>query len=844
MKKQTLTIARWIGVLVLYALLSFLLMEILGRNGVYPTGSDTYYHVYRGDYLYRSIVEEGNWYPLINQDWYNGVELLRYWAPLTAYTMAFFQYLTGGDLFQGYLLFCGCIFFFGGISWTFIGQRNHRFWLGSLLGIFWFFIPNNLCALFIEGNLARSLSMIFLPVFVMYLCQYLEGKRVMDFAGITISFVFMIMCHLGYAGMLALATLLFLGIYCVSMKTYFAGVRAVLAILFGFLLTGIWLLPSLGGGIVSMDASETMKLFFQQLSISLNPFIRLTDNRNTYFYFGLSLFLLAVFGGFLATKKNRPAFWTAIVIVLMSTKTMYGVVCALPGSSYLWMLRFFSIAICFVLYALLNWKQLKKQFLILFCVLIVADCIPSGYLVYGNQSAETPEERLDELWRYSFLEEAQGMTAQRLALIDESSLGATGAFLTSNWRNGVKSTFGAGWEAAVTSSNISQLNRAISGGNLTYLFDRCKEMGNDSVVVKLSSLSKHCTVEQLDEEAAASGYELVDANSEYRFYHLKNVTETFGIITNYHAIGIGSGNHSFALDFPGLEETSDPYLDHYSYEELVKYDMIYLSGFLYEDKAVAEKLVTDLSEAGVRIVISADGVPEDRESKAQSFLGVVCNVITFSQGYPLLETIDGQLDTDLFPEGNREWETVYVEGLDEVWGRVADDNYDIPFFGTVKNDNIIFVGLNLSYYLGLTGDEGVEKLLERAIDMSSRALPERKLVPLTITEDSRGITIESDYDNVNTTMSYHEIFDTKDPVSDNNHLMIVQKGTTTIRYYLKGWEKGAMVSVVALFFWIFYLCHLTKESRNVKNVKKNQNEETKQEDSEEKDVVGEHYELG
>ena len=47
MKKQTLTIARWIGVLVLYTLLSFLLMEILRRNGVYPTGSDTYYHIYQ-----------------------------------------------------------------------------------------------------------------------------------------------------------------------------------------------------------------------------------------------------------------------------------------------------------------------------------------------------------------------------------------------------------------------------------------------------------------------------------------------------------------------------------------------------------------------------------------------------------------------------------------------------------------------------------------------------------------------------------------------------------------------------------------------------------------------------
>ena len=40
-------------------------------NGVYPSGSDTMYHVYRGDFVYRSILE-GNWWPSYNPMWYNG----------------------------------------------------------------------------------------------------------------------------------------------------------------------------------------------------------------------------------------------------------------------------------------------------------------------------------------------------------------------------------------------------------------------------------------------------------------------------------------------------------------------------------------------------------------------------------------------------------------------------------------------------------------------------------------------------------------------------------------------------------------------------------------------------
>ena len=36
-----------------------------------------------------------------------------------------------------------------------------------------------------------------------------------------------------------------------------------------------------------------------------------------------------------------------------------------------------------------------------------------------------------------------------------------------------------------------------------------------------------------------------------------------------------------------------------------------------------------------------------------------------------------------------------MNGLKEVWGNVRDENLELPFFGTVKNDNIVMVGLNL-----------------------------------------------------------------------------------------------------------------------------------------------------
>ena len=75
---------------IIYLAVSVLVVFLVKNNGAYPTGSDTMYHIFRGDYVYNSI-KEGSWYPIYNSMWYNGVEIMRYWAPLTAYYMALCQ---------------------------------------------------------------------------------------------------------------------------------------------------------------------------------------------------------------------------------------------------------------------------------------------------------------------------------------------------------------------------------------------------------------------------------------------------------------------------------------------------------------------------------------------------------------------------------------------------------------------------------------------------------------------------------------------------------------------------------------------------------------------------------
>lgn len=803
----------WVWMPLCFLIMAFILIVIVSKNGMYPSGSDTMYHIYRGDYLYRSI-QNGNWYPLYNEMWYNGVELYRYWSPMPAYVMAFCQFVAGGDVLNGYLIYVALVFLGGAFTWLQLGKNRNRPILGAFLGILWFFIPNNLLALFGEGNLPRSLSMIFLPFFIDAIYQYLQTRDRISFRRIMYYFAMMLMCHLGYACMVICAVALYLIIYALMNGKKKWMLEILLALVLSFGMLGIWIVPALRGGITSIDSSEVMKQFFQSIWISLNPWERIESNHG-HFYFGLSTCLLAVFGMLLAKKKQMSGFIVALVILLATTTTAYSIIRMFPGSKYLWMLRFISIALCFILYQFLEWHTLKKQWIILFCMLMALDTIPSLSLVFGHGTGELVEERMNQEQEETLIAQAQQITKQRMALMDASSLGSMGAWLVSGWNQGVPATFGAGWEAAVTNMNIAQVNRALAEGQYLYVFDRCMELGNDTVLIKLSEIRTHfdqsVEIEKLNDAAECIGYQLVAENEAYRLYHME-IEGNWGTSTVYDAIAIGTQAGAIVREFPAMEEVERTNLNEFTYEELSKYRVIYLAGFTFDDRAYAEELILSLSENGVHIVIAADGIPEDRISHDQSFLGVTCNKISFSNGYPELDTIDGILNTDLFPQGYTQWETVYLEGLDTCWGNLFDNGFELPFYGTVKNDNIVMIGLNLSMHYGLTQDASVDRLLSHAMNLSSTDLPQRQIVPLELVQTSQGMQIISPKSHVNTSLSMHQdIFESKEELYESNHLMYVDEGTTTIRYRYPYLVVGSLVSLGSLVMTVCYMLRGSKK---------------------------------
>ncbi len=820
-----------------YAMIGLLVAFLASESGNYLDGTDAMFYVHRGDFLYKSITREGNWFPLLDMAWYNGVQTWRYWSPLPAYILAGCQAIMGGSVNGGFLLFSGILYFLDAVVWLHIGRTHGRPWLGAFIGALWFFVPNtSVQMLFSEGVLARAMTMPVLPLLFVYVHDYFTDpdKRFSALPKIILCFLFLLWCHIGWGGMAAITLLIYvlfhaLGQSKLPREQRVGGLPMVVCVLLAFLLNGVALLPSLKGGITGIDSSAVMATYFQGLRMSIDPFCFVGEgvwNRWLYAeapYYGLVALVMTLLGISCAKKDVKPGFATALTILLLSTPTAYQLLVYLPGNQYLWMTRFLSIALCVFLVALFFWRSLRKWVLGLFGVLFAVEVLCIIVLVTHSINPLSPDAYHDYLAEEMLIGRGKELATQRMSMVDPYDSEIDGIYVSSSYGElTVPTSFGQGVQAAAQYRNIVNLNQAAEDEHYLYLFDRFLELGNDVVIVPnefrpaLGGASTR-DLAQLDAAAARLGYGLADFNENYRLYKLRRAPERFGVISTYHYAAIGTDAGTIAMGFPAVEELQGVVLDEYTFDQLKDYKTLYLAGFTYHDKAAAEDLVLRLSENGTRVLILADGVPDEENTGSKTFLGVSCNRVNFQNGYPALDTIDGVLYCDLFPAGYAEdWQTVYVNGLDEVWGKITDvPEGQMDFYGTVKNDNIVFIGLALTYHYSLTQDAAVGHLLSHALQVDPNALPQREIVPITVDYHNNVITIDSPKDNVNTTLSYHDIFRPDRDIREVNHLTVVDQGRTVIRLVYPYLLPSLAMTLVGVALTAGYLVVMKKRLRSL-----------------------------
>ena len=718
------------------------------------------------------------------------------------------MFFTGGDVILAYYMLFGVYVFFGGLAFLLIGRRQGRPLFGAALAMLWFFMPENARMYVDEGNMPRMVVSFLLPYLIYFIWVYLREEKRWALAGILIFTMLITVTHIMMIAMIGIGTFLFL----LFDHHRGMGVKRQIIILVtmicGILIMGVWLLPSLSGGISSMDseaASDVMTMWMSDLSSSLNPMNRLNGHASA-FYFGISVVLLSVAGILLADNRKKSGFILALVILVLTTPDVLPILRKLPMSQALWMTRFTVIAYGFFLLSLIEWNRLKKPFVVAAVLILVIDAIPSFTFERYSVPANDDGVKAAKLMKAN--------TTQRASLMDLSGLGSYPSYgLCVD--GGVPYTFGWAWQGAVTADNIMLLNQSLENEQYDYLFDRSVELGDDTVAIEKRYVGlKGKTLQDVIDSAKKSGYTLTDEKDSVYLFTL-DCPDEWGVVTRYEGIAIGDYADNVTLAFPVFRSGSSSNIEDYTCDELYEYKTVFLTGFTYNNRENAEKMVKDLADHGVNVVIDMTHIPADNATRQHVFMDVTSMSVTLENAYPSLTYNGSQVLAGAFPEGMEEWNTGYITGDIKVTGEFNYEMEKLAFAATAQDsDNIKYVGLNLVYYYSVTGDGGVQEMIEDILGANSSDLPQRTIVQIAREISDEGMVITTDQTSdipdgsyINTTLAYQDIFVSDSDISEENNLLCVKPGVTTIKFRYPMLLPGMLVSMIGLLgmvgIWIF-----------------------------------------
>ncbi|MDD3349722.1 MAG: 6-pyruvoyl-tetrahydropterin synthase-related protein [Eubacteriales bacterium] len=773
----------------------------LKNTGAYPSGSDTFGHLFKSDLLYHSILK-GDFYPLYTEFWYNGVQPFRYWAPFPYYFLAILQLVSGGDAVNSYYLFMFVSFVIGGFGWLLWGKAYNRIPFCTFLAIAWFFLPDNIRVFFSEGNLPRMVIAMLLPYILYFVWDFVEHRKKSAIFFVSGLMLIAILCHVMISAMIGITTFLFLLFYSISQKRVKESIFVIVVMLLTFALAGFWLYPALQGGLIGMDPSATadvMEALSTPVLISLDPFLR-SKGGFELFYFGLSIFGISLVGLFLANKKSLPGFYTVLLVFAGTTTAMVTFLQKIPLNQLLWMTRFTPIVYSVFLLSLLEWRKCKRYAVILIALVLIVDCLPSVDIQrYHSQTPYSTAESFSM---------AKGITEQRLSLLDVSILGSYPSFVIASEEPKTQYSFGWAWQGATTAHNIVMVNTALERGYYHYLFDRSLELGDDTIMIYKELVTKaKKTLKDVVEAADTLGYTLYkETNYTYVFH--RDVPKNFGVIGECTAISIGKSANLITVMYPSFEEGRSDSLTDYTFKDLSRYKVIFLSGFTYKDRALAEDLLINLSKAGVKVIVDMNRIPVDPLTSRMKFLDVTAQSISFSQRYPELVYQDQLYNAIPFKKEYSTWNTVYLENVDQVMGYSWFKNKKLPFLGYSNNENLIFMGYNFLFHAMETGDESITELISNLLEIQPNQLPKREIVPLTIEYGKDRIFIESPGGRVNTTIAFHDNFRSEQKIDSKNNLLIVEEPYTEIEIVYPFLFQGIVLSgfgLLGIAFVVFII---------------------------------------
>lgn len=699
---------------------------------IYPWGSDTWGHLFKTLYLLRQV-GQGMWYPDLLPQWYVGLEMLRYHAPLTYYLLAGL-YLALGNIFLAGHFFLFAVAWFGAVTLLLF----HR-WIGAVPALLaaslaaW--LPDHLRVAFAEGNLPRALAAAWLPLALYFLLRLLfprdaQAEKISRGAliGLAVTLCVIVWSHAMMGAIFAagLGTLLLLAALIGKIRAtrFVAGAVGIAA---GLGLSAVWLLPSLTGGITEINAgalSEALARF--PPTISLNPFLRLSNPE--IFYLSVALFASAFAA--LAQWKNLTPLARVLLLAGLLTASItfdafYPLFAALPLHQLFWPIRFASffgpVLLLGVCAASSAWR---RAWVIVAALALACDFYPSLALAHTNPAPTALNE---------FANDLRAVSGWRVAVADLSRLGSAPTYLLSEISDR-EQVYGWAYQGARTARLVAALNESFERGMTGYALDRLNLLGVDDVLL-LSNVGISAGIEPA---LQTTNWRAQKRWGDLTWYHRDGAPRATRI---EHAIlGIGSGAYDAALLFPSILVGLSPYVDDYALNELQKYPALYLSYFQWHDLTRAENILRQYVTQGGHVIIDLQGAPQDPRARAPKLLNVygepviLRSAVTLSDERATYALAPFDPNVGLWhayvPQGHFDNVTTFDYRGERALALAEQ---------TEGKGRITYIGINLVYHSLLTRDPTALQILGNVLGMTANQTPPRATIPLeAYRADARG----------------------------------------------------------------------------------------------------------
>lgn len=746
---------------------------VLLQTGLHLQGSDLYEQLYKLD-LVGEVMREGRSSFLYTERWYNGYEIFRYSSPLSYILVNGLMQIFRVDVHVGICLFYGGLVFVSQMGFFLFGIRQHKMTAAFLTGIAFLFLPSTLDMVLMQGRLDLNMGFFLLPLLLFVLHDLVKWSRRWQIIPLSILLAILIATQYVLSIVVGIVVLVYLIIYGIANKSWRFECAAAADLLFVFAAMGYFLYPAISGGLLSGTY---------------------TQQEPAGVFVGIPILVVAIVGLITADRSRCAGFLLTAIGLALSFEAMEPVVRLIPTAALRKTNWYVMVCLVICMITLLCWERLRLIFLVLMLAVLVGSGFSGDVFTRNTGSVIASEEA--KVHEY-LLEEAAAYTDSRVALIDMAELGAFPQWYFAV--RGIDSMSGWDLENALTVQNLMHVNEAFADGFYDYVFDRLRLYGNDVVVILRELIPSAGDYEVMLQYAGRNGYATAAENDKAVVLKAAAINGTYGVITDYENLAIGSYASQIAYIYPSFGWGRSDVIEDYTIEELEQYSKLYLSGFTYRDKEKAENMLKELSGKGVDIYIDMQHIPINRLSGKNEFMDVYAQFVQFTEIFPVLSNDNGnEFKLDFKGGGYAVWDTVYISGCDLVLKESAYDNKShLTYLGQNSDPNVTFMGFNLVYYYLTTHNADLRRFLDEAMGISSESLPNPEIVPIQIERTPDQIVVSTQNDKVNCNLAAVEALEPDRIVTTEESLWVVNRGDTVFRISSPGSIGGLVISIIGL----------------------------------------------